>query len=76
MVVGMVSYDMPFFMHTLNEIRTCGYKVADHEECSGRFMLLQGVEDRFRIAVLVTAVEGKVQYFFLRIFRIVSVICF
>ena len=76
MVVSMVSDDMSFFMHSFDQIRARGDKVTDNEECCGRFVFLQCVEDGRRIAGLVAAVEGPIQFFFFCVFGVVGIIFF
>ena len=67
---------MALLMHTLDQVRACGDKIADDEEGGVGVVFLQGVQDRRGISVLIAAVEGQVDYLFIGIFRIVCIIFF
>ena len=72
----MISYNMPFFDHSFHQFRFIFDKVSDYEKCGRSAVLFQGVENRGSISILVTGVKSQIEYFFVCIFSIVSIILF
>ena len=72
----MIAHRMSLCQHPFYQIRAGIQIIAHHEEGGGRVVLLQGVQNRRRIAIFKAAVEGQIKFLFRRFFYVISVIFF
>ena len=59
-VEGVVAHDVALLRHAADDVRGGFDHVAHHEEGRRGVVLFQGVQDLFRIAVLIAAVKGQI----------------
>ena len=67
MVEGVIAHDVPLLGHAADHVGGGLDHIAHHEKGSGGPVLFQGVQNGVGIAVLIAAVERKIDDFFGRV---------
>ena len=71
---GVIAYGMAVGEHLLYKVGTGGEKISYHKKGGRNLMLLQGLQNGWRVAVFVTGIEGEEDDFFIGVGGIVGVL--
>ena len=74
MRVSMISYDMTFLDHMLDQIGVVGEEIPDDKKCSRNIVFFLFILDGWRVTIFKAGIECKIDYLLVGIFGVVSII--
>ena len=60
MAVGVITDNVPFFVHPPDQIRVFFDKCTDYKKCGRGVMFFQSIQNRGSIAIFISGIEGQV----------------
>ena len=64
-MICMIAHSMAVLHHALHDVRSGLQKMTHHKKGSRRIVLFQCIQNRFRIAVFISAVKSQINYLFI-----------